>query len=386
MLFTIWRSRKFKGERLIMQSIQMFALASRRSDPGLFCDGSELTLGGVSLLVKTQSGYQLRSAGDLNEIFDAAYGLENGIDLPSRLSGLLSVIRALNKGDRSHAMMLALLLRLPNIGLGGMERLCKLSATATAKYDDRQPRDWHGRWTDGSSGSEAARVGPRTRELSSHLAGHWPDVHGQNPNIVLTQGGSAGPFPVPLFPPLFPGNPLNPQTPKKNDPPIIFPEPGVDQGGTGQGVNDNTAAGTQATSESEPKTCPDPQFELDSVNRTPGQLLYQSQISGLPVGEGVRFNGVDFDGCRESDGTLLEAKTTSPWFFSVPDFVFRGFKEYKDTLNQAFRQMEAAGSRKLEWHFSDPRVAEFWRNEFTRLDYRITVRYTPFIPTTMKFS
>jgi hypothetical protein len=48
--------------------------------------------------------------------------------------------------------------------------------------------------------------------------------------------------------------------------------------------------------------------------------------------------------------------------------------------------MEAAGSRKLEWHFSDPRVAEFWRNEFTRLDYRITVRYTPFTPATIKFS
>jgi hypothetical protein len=285
----------------------MFALAARRSDPGLFCDGSELTLGGVPLLVRTQSGYQLRSADDLNEILDAAYGLENGIDLPSRISGFLSVARALSKGDRSHAMILALMLRLPNIGLGGMERLCKLSAATTAKYDDRQPRDWHGRWTNGNSGSQTVPSGAATRELSSPLAGHWPDVHRQNPNIVLTQGGTAGPFPVPIFPPLIPGNPLNPQTPKRNDPPIIFPEPDVHQGGTGQGVNDNTAAGTQAKSQSEPKTCPDPQFEVDSVDRTPGQLLYQSQISGLPVGEGVRFNGVDFDGCRESDGTLLES-------------------------------------------------------------------------------
>jgi hypothetical protein len=44
---------------------------------------------------------------------------------------------------------------------------------------------------------------------------------------------------------------------------------------------------------------------------------------------GVKLNGVDFDGCRESDGTMLEAKTTSRCFFTVPDFVFRTFGDYK---------------------------------------------------------
>ena len=75
---------------------------------------------------------------------------------------------------------------------------------------------------------------------------------------------------------------------------------------------------------------------------------------------GVRLNGVAFDGCRESDGTMLEAKTTGPWFFMVPDFVFRNFDEYTEIVSQAFRQIYASGSRKIEWHFSDPRVADFW--------------------------
>src|SRR6185503_7434655 len=321
-----------------MQLTQTFALASRRSDPGLFCDGSELTLGGVSLLVKTQSGHKPRSVGELIEIFDAAYGLESGIDTQSRLPGLLSITRAIDKGDTSYAAMLALMLRLPNIEAGGMERLCKLSAAITTKYDDNQPRDWHGRWTSGNSSSQAAPTGSTTRALSSQMAGHWPDVHRPNPNIVLTQGGgAAGPFPVPIFPPLLPGNPLNPQTPKKQYPPIIFPAPDVHPSGAGQGANDNATTSTGATNNNKPEACPDPSFEVDSIGRTPGQLLYQSQISGLALGMGVKLNDVEFDGCRESDGTMLEAKTTSPWFFEVPDFAFRNFDEYTKTTNQAFR-------------------------------------------------
>jgi hypothetical protein len=123
---------------------------------------------------------------------------------------------------------------------------------------------------------------------------------------------------------------------------------------------------------------------VTSVGRTPGQLLYQAQISGLATGMGVRLNGVDFDGCRESDGTMLDATVTGPWFLSLPDFVFRTLDEYKETIDQAFRQMYAAGSRKIEWHFSNQRAAEFWKGEFADLGYKITVKYTPFIPATVK--
>jgi hypothetical protein len=100
---------------------------------------------------------------------------------------------------------------------------------------------------------------------------------------------------------------------------------------------------------------------------------------------GVELNGVKFDGCRESDGTMLEAKTnTAAWFSSMPVDVFQTLQGYIETRNQAFRQILAAGSRKLEWHFSDSSAAWFWKNEFARLNYRITVKYTPFIPTEVK--
>jgi hypothetical protein len=35
---------------------------------------------------------------------------------------------------------------------------------------------------------------------------------------------------------------------------------------------------------------------------------YQEQISRLPRGFEVKLNGVRFDGCREGDGTMPEAK------------------------------------------------------------------------------
>ena len=182
----------------------------------------------------------------------------------------------------------------------------------------------------------------------------------------------------------MPGNPLNPQKPKT---PYVFPPTPSPQNGTQQGANDNASTGARAATDDEVRTCPDPSFEADSKDRTAGQLLYQSQISGLPLGMGVELNGVKFDGCRESDGTMLEAKTSaSAWFSSMPMDVFQTLKGYIDTRDQAFRQILAAGGRKIEWHFSDSGAAWFWKNEFARIGYRITVKYTPFIPTAVKIS
>jgi len=261
--------------------------------------------------------------------------------------------------------MLSLMLRLPDIDPGGMSRLRKISGVCIAKYDEDESRNRRGRWTSGSG------------ETSP---GHWPDKHQANPNIVPVQGGGAAlPFPFPL-PPLMPGNPLNPQKPKV---PTIFP-PARDAY-PGQGANDNAASGTRAVTDSDPRTCPDPSFEADSEHRTAGQLLYQSQISGLPLGMGVELNGVKFDGCRVSDGTMLEAKTsTSAWFSSLPIALFETFNAYIKIRDQAFRQIIAAGSRKIEWHFSDSGTAWFWKNEFARLNYKITVKYTPFIANAVK--
>ena len=206
--------------------------------------------------------------------------------------------------------------------------------------------------------------------------GRWPDTHRENPNIVPTQ---AVPFPV--FPPPIVGGTAGSPKPKDD---FVFPPSPVPQTDAGQGANDNAAAHARAATDNNPRACPDPSFEAGYESRTPGQLAYQAQISGLPLGMGVKLNGIQFDGCRESDGTMLEEKTISPWFVGMPDFVFRTLKEYREIVDQAWRQMYASGARKIEWHFSDQRVADFWGKEFARLGFKITVRYTPFVPAIVK--
>jgi hypothetical protein len=350
-------------------SVQTFKLASNQTDPGLFCAKDQLTLGGQPLLIQTDVGLRGLPLDQLQNVFDAAYGANAGIDAASRFACLQSVGRALGKGDMSHAAMLSLMLRLPEIDPDGMSRLRKITGTRIRKYDEDEPRDQQGQWTSGSRGG------------SPQASGRWPDRHRENPNIVPIN--RVLPIPIPL-PPLMPGNPLNPLTPKPK-PPYVLPPTSIPESGTGQGANDNARTDARAAANDDAKTCPDPSFEADSSDRTAAQLIYQTQISGLPPGMGTTLNGVKFDGCRESDGTMLEAKTTGAWFAFVPDSVFRTFKEYKETRDQAFRQIRAAGSREIEWHFSTPSAAGFWRREFSALNYRITVKYTPYTLTAVKF-
>jgi hypothetical protein len=358
-----------------MQPIQIFSLASKRCEPGLFCDGSEITLGGIPLLTRLKSGPTPRPVDELKKIFDAAYGVESGIDAHSRISGLAAIASALDKGDFSHASIMALMLRLPQIEPDGMERLCKLSAVKTFKYDDIQPRDWHGRWTNGNASSQTATVGPTTHTPARHLVGHGLGVQRQNPNIVPIQGA----VPFPIFPPLFPGGPLNPQTPKKEDPEIIYPAPDVPQSGATPTANDNAGTDVQTANDNQPRSCPDPSFEPSSKGRTFEQLSYQSQIGGQPPGYAIFLNGVAYDGCRESDGTLLEAKLGTPWYIHLPEAEIRTLDEYEDIRGQAYRQSRSSGGRRVEWHFSDPQLSAYWRKEFASLGFRnISVEYTPY--------
>src|SRR6266568_7317646 len=73
--------------------------------------------------------------------------------------------------------------------------------------------------------------------------------------------------------------------------------------------SDSRASAVAATDDAsdQPKLCPDP-----SPDRPGGMsdraAAYQEQITGLPRGMAISFNGMHFDGCRISDGALLEAK------------------------------------------------------------------------------
>jgi hypothetical protein len=132
----------------------------------------------------------------------------------------------------------------------------------------------------------------------------------------------------------------------------------------------------QAAEESrdEPKLCPDPGPD-DPHDASERAWAYQEQISRLnnpqrPLirGEAVSlFNRslkdwVAFDDCRESDGTMIEAK--GPAFARLLRYKF-GIANLKERwLRQANRQVGAAGSRDIEWYFAEPEAAEMAKEWF----------------------
>lgn len=139
-------------------------------------------------------------------------------------------------------------------------------------------------------------------------------------------------------------------------------------------------AGAQAqtdTDRDEPELCPDPTIENTNGRKERG-LQYQEQISRLPRGFDVQLNGVRFDGCRDSDGTMLEAK--GPGYL---EHLLRNPAKYpwlrmqSDMLDQASRQVAAAGDRTIEWHFAEEGVADYMRTLFAKRRFKILVIYTP---------
>lgn len=101
----------------------------------------------------------------------------------------------------------------------------------------------------------------------------------------------------------------------------------------------------------------------------------------LPPGMAIKIDGpkgpVYFDDCNRQNGTLIEAKGDKfgqamrsgrayPWF---------GMVAYM--MDQARRQVAAAGGRAIEWHFSDPGVADYMRSRFAENGLNIGTVYTP---------
>jgi Restriction endonuclease fold toxin 5 len=94
----------------------------------------------------------------------------------------------------------------------------------------------------------------------------------------------------------------------------------------------------------------------------------------------VALNGVVFDGCRESDGTMLEAKGPGyAWAMRGPDQWMRNYDGLPDIMKQAQAQSEAAAGRAIEWHFAEQPVADYFRKAFADEGWsNITVLYTPY--------
>ena len=134
------------------------------------------------------------------------------------------------------------------------------------------------------------------------------------------------------------------------------------------------------TDQDRPKLCPDPNAE-NITGRSERSLAYQEQVSGLPRGLEVTLNGVRFDGCIETDGTMLEAK--GPGFANKMDGPddwqgwFTGDEKLEDQMQRQSDAVEGS-RRKVEWHFAEQPVADFFRAYVEKYKLNnIVVIYTP---------
>jgi len=152
--------------------------------------------------------------------------------------------------------------------------------------------------------------------------------------------------------------------------------------------NARTHAQTQAQTRSEPKLCPDPVGDRPSWKWMSAQALaYQAYVTGLEIGFAIRLvdpatgRPVYVDGCRESDGNLLEAKARNYRRFLDKDGNWKPwFKGLKNLINQAQRQSRAAAAigRIVEWHVAEPEVAKALERTFRSIGIpNIVVIYDP---------
>jgi hypothetical protein len=167
---------------------------------------------------------------------------------------------------------------------------------------------------------------------------------------------------------------------------IVLDPAAVPGNASQQGAAEESDAGAHSeaatdTTSDQPKLCPDPTADRPGY-KSERALQYQEQITGLPRGLAVQLNGVVFDGCREDDGTMLEAKGPGyQWAMRGPDQWMTNYTGLGDIMSQAAAQSKAAEttSRQVEWHFAEQPVADYFRDQFAAEKWNnITVFYTPY--------
>ena len=116
-------------------------------------------------------------------------------------------------------------------------------------------------------------------------------------------------------------------------------------------------ANAQAANDNHPRLCPAPMRER-TTGWSDNSKGYQVYVTGLAPGLMVMLNGVSFDGCRESDGTMLDAKGHYEQFFAADGTIWASFLvEEWETQLQAQSNAAALAGRNVEWHIQELRVA-----------------------------
>lgn len=136
----------------------------------------------------------------------------------------------------------------------------------------------------------------------------------------------------------------------------------------------------RAQNDNDPKVCPLPTWQRENGNKGDAWKRYQEQITGMSWQLGSELNGVIFDGCRLSDGVMLEAKGKG-YAWMIPYMMESDkFPAYLRIMTEAESQARAAAAanRQIEWHFAEKATADFFRQRFLAYGLlNITVIYTP---------
>jgi hypothetical protein len=142
-----------------------------------------------------------------------------------------------------------------------------------------------------------------------------------------------------------------------------------------------------ANDDDQPRLCPAP--TKDQPGADDKDRAYQDYISrfvngvALPKGFAVSLfnpvegNEVHFDDCQRSTGVMIEAKGTGyqAMMEKKSEYPWKGVVE--KLLDQANRQLEAAGPRPVVWFVAEKKVADFIRDLFEKNDLKITVMWAP---------
>jgi len=148
-----------------------------------------------------------------------------------------------------------------------------------------------------------------------------------------------------------------------------------------------------AANDNAPKLCPNPSLDRfrGEIDPNSDEALYEAfigkRVNGfpLPAGFGISMlnpatgDTVVFDNCQITTGIMIEAK--SGYLDMLEKMRAGSVMPWKSVefkmLRQARNQVEAAGARPIEWHFSKKEVADYVRDLFGRENIGITVIYTP---------
>jgi hypothetical protein len=139
---------------------------------GLDCTPDGVSLAGVPLLRRTIGGLEARDPDEIRTLTKIAFGdIGEPIDIKA---GLDVIAGALNRDDLGRAKVAAVQLPLPELSPEAAARIAK-AGEELAKFNADQPRDEHGRWTDGAADpGDTASSGAELGSDASAPAGLLP--------------------------------------------------------------------------------------------------------------------------------------------------------------------------------------------------------------------